>query len=651
LARAAEAVAIKPGTNFDPGDRFTEPQDILNLASSLVSLEETDGDSLNSVDSATTIRLAHASVLDYLESAQISQSAFSMFHMSQDKAHIDLAESCLRYLLYFEEALIDVKADPSWQTTWPLLGYSASHWMYHLSSVPLDSDRDAELCSLGVRVLSSKAFRSIWQAFRDTQTTRIGKGDGRRCFHIWIAFLWTMTLAERFHQDLYYHPLKSRCVVQNLTDPSETLVFAVYRRIPRLFEMLIESGHDPLREESILNQKGLSLLTIALENNDNAMVKSVLMHGISVDKATPCCQTIPLQLALWSKDWELVKILLEAGIDTARKIDVKYTVGKPENWKLYHGPLLPLAHEFSVFDVVQVLKQAKASMNASFMIAQKHKAVTCSSVSWKTAQEDVPAIKCLLQEGTDPNSTIEYFTDVDLGGISMGRVLQLAISTGKIELVKILLLHGVNPNAICHFFTQVPNRTGIEAIKLDDLIRFLKLESAKKPISKDSDDVLSSFEEERWERDDEDDDEHGDDENLEEEDKKDIKEGKNEEGEEDEGEEEDREGKSFTVTFSPTGLWALSGRDPQILRALLKRGSLANFPKKTKIMPPLISNITRARIKGTQILLDHGADLNYDGRFGTPLYHAAHLTDKRLEKILRKVGAEDVATVSHWAGL
>lgn len=117
LLQAAEAAAIRPDKTFDPRDRVTDPRDILDIGSSLIVLEEAEP--LNtpttaianavSIQSTAIVRLAHASVLDYLESTRLRRSALCSYHMSEDKAQLHLAESCLRYLLTFEESSIDLK--------------------------------------------------------------------------------------------------------------------------------------------------------------------------------------------------------------------------------------------------------------------------------------------------------------------------------------------------------------------------------------------------------------------------------------------------------------------------------------------------------------------------------------------------------------
>jgi Ankyrin repeats (many copies) len=93
------------------------------------------------------------------------------------------------------------------------------------------------------------------------------------------------------------------------------------------------------------------------------------------------------------------------------------------------------------------------------------------------------------------------------------------------------------------------------------------------------------------------------------------------------------------------------GEHSEILGFLLANGAQTDLANSPLIMPPLISHISHFRVQVARTLLEHGADVHYHGRFGTPLYHAANLFDRRLELMLREAGAQDVSTVSYWVGL
>jgi hypothetical protein len=94
------------------------------------------------------------------------------------------------------------------------------------------------------------------------------------------------------------------------------------------------------------------------------------------------------------------------------------------------------------------------------------------------------------------------------------------------------------------------------------------------------------------------------------------------------------------ISSVPRGIW----------QKMLDKCGLVNCPEED-VVPPIVAHITRMRIEVVQFLLSNGADIHYDGKFGTPLYHAAHLYDRTLESMLRDRGAVDISTVPYWAGL
>jgi hypothetical protein len=86
------------------------------------------------------------------------------------------------------------------------------------------------------------------------------------------------------------------------------------------------------------------------------------------------------------------------------------------------------------------------------------------------------------------------------------------------------------------------------------------------------------------------------------------------------------------------------------LQKILDKGGLVNCPEED-VIPPMVAHVTRMRVKTVQFLQSNGADVHYDGKFGTPLYHAAHLYDRTLENMLRERGAVDLFTVPYWTCL
>jgi hypothetical protein len=108
---------------------------------------------------------------------------------------------------------------------------------------------------------------------------------------------------------------------------------------------------------------------------------------------------------------------------------------------------------------------------------------------------------------------------------------------------------------------------------------------------------------------------------------------------------------SYLLRFQTNILGQDISSVPRVIwQKMLDKGGLVNCPEED-VVPPIVAHITRMRIEVVHFLLSNGADIHYDGKFGTPLYHAAHLYDKTLENMLRDRGVVDTFTVPYWTGL
>ena len=176
LEQLADAAVIGTGS-FDPEDRISDPQFILELLGSLVVVAS---DEYLVEDSSTiaewvvyngigvvglgVVRLAHFSVKEYLTSERIVQSAVSKFALGDAMAHRQIAEACLLYLDFFQqlesEAISRLTPPTSsyvdfWARSdlpisadldispYPLLGYACYFW-WHLRQIPLRKQRSLD---------------------------------------------------------------------------------------------------------------------------------------------------------------------------------------------------------------------------------------------------------------------------------------------------------------------------------------------------------------------------------------------------------------------------------------------------------------------------------------------------------------------------
>ncbi|KAF8490589.1 hypothetical protein JB92DRAFT_2819701, partial [Gautieria morchelliformis] len=144
----------KGGPLFDRRRRLRNPQDILSICSSLVTISmpnatSSDIEETNENTEAGEIRLAHFSVKEYLISEHLGNgdAQVSYFHFNEQMAHVFIAKTCLAYLLQF---IKDNVISQSTIRSYPLSRYAAKYWMFHAQADPVG---DNNLHELGMAIL------------------------------------------------------------------------------------------------------------------------------------------------------------------------------------------------------------------------------------------------------------------------------------------------------------------------------------------------------------------------------------------------------------------------------------------------------------------------------------------------------------------
>lgn len=202
LEEVAEAVAVGSFDGpFDVGNRLFEPEMILVICSSLLVLEEnphrdpglehsatasvsglhdvlvSDGDSISDsllvaydasdLDNKRTIRPAHNTVNEYLQSTHILNGPVSLFAMSEDTSNSSLAKICLRYLLLFNNS---GPLDEDVEEKFPLSYYAANLWYEHVTAAGIHHDE--RITSLLRTFLDTKDHFSFLNSIRISDPDR-----------------------------------------------------------------------------------------------------------------------------------------------------------------------------------------------------------------------------------------------------------------------------------------------------------------------------------------------------------------------------------------------------------------------------------------------------------------------------------------------
>lgn len=130
LEEVHEAIAIDLTSEcMDEEDRLNEPQDVLTLCGSLVT-----------ISAQGLLSLAHQSVKDYLVSDEIRKSpGTNVFALSRDTGNLELTRFCLAYLRFKEFAKGPCQSAEDYEdrlANYPLADHAARSWPYYARACP-----------------------------------------------------------------------------------------------------------------------------------------------------------------------------------------------------------------------------------------------------------------------------------------------------------------------------------------------------------------------------------------------------------------------------------------------------------------------------------------------------------------------------------
>ena len=161
LEELVEALLIVPGRDppFNPEDRLSDPHGVLQILPGLVSV------SANAETQTEEIRLAHFSVKEYLVGNRIMAGPTGAFGTTEVNAHQFITESCLVYILEYDQAL-DRSNSAKDLETFPLLEYACRFWYVHKRAFVSDdktpTSRQANADGLLMQLLLSDSRTMDW---------------------------------------------------------------------------------------------------------------------------------------------------------------------------------------------------------------------------------------------------------------------------------------------------------------------------------------------------------------------------------------------------------------------------------------------------------------------------------------------------------
>ena len=152
LGQVAEAVLVgRERQSMDPGDQFRDVHDLLDLCSNFVCLEGETPKWYSDLsfreqyyrenpppsDAYLVLRLAHASVKEYILSDRTSTTSLSIHRLTSGIAQRFMAESCLIYLNQFNDESLCVAEIPRKHQ---FLFYTTRYWLFHYNDMPAEEE-------------------------------------------------------------------------------------------------------------------------------------------------------------------------------------------------------------------------------------------------------------------------------------------------------------------------------------------------------------------------------------------------------------------------------------------------------------------------------------------------------------------------------
>jgi ankyrin repeat domain-containing protein 50 len=169
LTELAEAIVVNPQSDppFNPDERFPDPESVLQILSSLVSIAPYEAEG----DLTGTVTLAHFSVKEFLISDRIQKGPACDFAISYPIAHQFLAESCLLYVLHYASSATKTRSRKD-LSAFPLLLYASERWFIHINMLTLEEQHS--FTPLVLKLLLSRDALSSWELVGILGLTALG---------------------------------------------------------------------------------------------------------------------------------------------------------------------------------------------------------------------------------------------------------------------------------------------------------------------------------------------------------------------------------------------------------------------------------------------------------------------------------------------
>ena len=435
LQEVAEAVAVvpfcKPVHEYIDEHRLFDPEDILTICSTLITVDETH-----------LVRLAHYSVREYLVSDRIryGPAATARFAIQEPEANRFVAEVCLSYLLSFDEpdSIYGNVLDH-----FPLLDYSASYWFVHTSLKCNESE--TRLSNACLRLFATQLGHAPhvfvnWLKIFNPEA-RYVQPEGSVGKESYASALYYATLIGK--AELVSLVLRQSVDVDAVGGAFDTpLKAAAILRHTEVLSMLLDAGADV----NITGGNYPTVIHAAAYGGDVGIIRTLLDAGAKLVWPQDG-RGSPLDSAVYGGNADAFRYLVELkgnssngyGADASALLFASITgrsdlvglllaAGADPDARLSSSPLQAAAYHSRDL-VVETLVRNGANVNE-----RDHANCTplqSAAATW--GRRNLKILKLLIEAGADVNAP---------GGPRYGTALQAATSNGWTEAVQLLLESG-----------------------------------------------------------------------------------------------------------------------------------------------------------------------------------------------------------------
>ena len=270
-----------------------------------------------------TVRIAHFSVQEYLESERIRHQKAVMFSLASITAHAEIAQICLTYLL--EHGLSSSNLDQNLLEEFPLAKFAAMYWYHHYQTT---AKHDPGLEDSILKLFQRQNLFATWVKLHDMDRswdTSINFGRTLDDIPAPVYYASLLGLDQALHDLVNNEQLESTnipalsptsrsSVSKNINaqggEYGNALQAASYRGHEKVVQILLDKGAD-------INAQGGrygNALQAASYRGDENVVRLLLNHGAVVNRKDIQGRT-PFHLASAGGRMKTVEILSSFGSD------------------------------------------------------------------------------------------------------------------------------------------------------------------------------------------------------------------------------------------------------------------------------------------------------------------------------------------------